>query len=121
MESEQVKTQLADVQGKYDIASKDYEETSEKYEGIRQEYEAIQSRIETLEKEIEEARNNLTDTSVLRGKLEGEINVLKEQIHSATDNAAHLQTRKVNLNSQIAQKDTEKQEILAKKRKSMNR
>lgn len=115
LESEQVKTQLADVQGKYDIASKDYEETSEKYEGIRQEYEAIQSRIETLEKEIEEARNNLTDTSVLRGKLEGEINVLKEQIHSATDNAAHLQTRKVNLNSQIAQKDTEKQEILAKK------
>ncbi len=34
LESEQVKTQLADVQGKYDIASKDYEETSQKYEGI---------------------------------------------------------------------------------------
>ncbi len=46
---------------------------------------------------MEQARAQLTDTSVLRGKLEGEIAVLQEKIRSIRGNEAHLQSRKETL------------------------
>ena len=112
LDSVRVRQQLTDVQEKYDIASRNLSDTTEKYEGIKAEYEAVESRIETIEEEIEELRSSLTDTSVLRGKLEGEINVLKEQIHSANDNAEHLLSRKETVSREIAEKDADKEDIL---------
>ena len=116
LEHKRLKDQLEDVEKKYGIASGDLKITSEKYEGIKAEYESIEKELENLEQEIEDARNNLTDTSVLRGKLEGEINVLKEQIHSAKDNAAHLDVRRNNVQAQIDEKNLDKQGILAEKK-----
>ena len=70
---------------------------------------------EALEQAIEEARTSLTDTNVLRGKLEGEINVLKEQINSAQSNTSHLHTRQETIKTQINEKEKEKQSILDEK------
>ena len=58
----------------------DLKEITQRYEGIKEEYDQIQGEIERLDKSIEEARSTLTDTGLLRGRLEGQINVLKEQI-----------------------------------------
>ena len=115
LEHNRLKEQLASVEEKYGIAEKDLSATGEKYEGIKEEYEKVQSRIEQLEAAIEEARTNLTDTSVMRGKLEGEINVLKEQIHSAQDNEVHLKTRQKNVQAEIEEKDVDKNRILKEK------
>lgn len=77
---------------KYNLASTELGETGEKYEGIKEEYERIQQEIESLDTAIEAAREQLTDTGLMRGKLEGEINVLKEQINSAHGSENHLTT-----------------------------
>ena len=116
LEHNRLKEQLSSVEEKYGIATKDLEQTSTKYEGIKEEYERIQAEIESLEQSIEEARTNLTDTSVLRGKLEGEINVLKEQIHSAGDNEQHLKNRQANVQAEIDLKNVDKAQILAEKK-----
>ena len=116
LENNRIKEQLETVEGKYKIASNDYEETNEKYEGAKAEYEKIQAEIEYLEECIENARNTLTDTSVLRGKLEGEINVLKEQINSAKGNEGHFLTRKEALSKEIEEKQSDKDKILEEKR-----
>ena len=115
LENVRVRQQLSDVEGKLNIASGDLEETTSKYEQIKDEYEQIQSRIELLDQEIEAARATLTDTGVMRSKLEGEINVLKEQIHSAEGNEEHLQTRIRNIQEQIAERTAEKDRILGDK------
>ncbi len=115
LEHNRLKEQLKDLEEKYGIASHDLQNTTDKYENIKQEYENIEKELEELEAAIEFARNNLTDTSVLRGKLEGEINVLREQIKSAGDNAAHLQNRKNTVKNEIAEKNVDKDGILAKK------
>ncbi len=116
LEHNRLKEQLSSVEEKYNIASKDLETTGNKYEGIKEEYEHIQNEIESLEQAIEEARTNLTDTSVLRGKLEGEINVLKEQIHSAGDNEQHLKNRQANVQAEIDTKNVDKEQILQEKK-----
>ena len=116
LENVRVRQQLNEVDGKLKIASGDLEETTRKYEQIKDEYEQIASRIELLDQEIEAARATLTDTGVMRSKLEGEINVLKEQIHSAEGNEEHLQTRIRNIQEQIDERTAEKEQILAEKK-----
>ena len=116
LENVRVRQQLNEVGGKLEIAGGDLEETTRKYEQIKDEYEQIQSRIELLDQEIETARATLTDTGVMRSKLEGEINVLKEQIHSAEGNEEHLQNRIRSIQAQIGERTTEKDAILAEKK-----
>ncbi|MCR5756157.1 MAG: chromosome segregation protein SMC [Acetatifactor sp.] len=115
LENNRIREQLLSVEEKYGIASTDLQETSEKYESIKEEYEQIQAEIEALDEAIETARTNLTDTGLLRGKLEGEINVLKEQINSAKGSETHLNNRKNALQEDISAKEEEKKGILAEK------
>ena len=115
LEHNRLKEQLNSVEEKYGLAEKELALTGERYEGIKAEYENIQAEIETLEEAIEQARSSLTDTGMLRGKLEGEINVLKEQIRSAEDNEKHFQTRRQNVQTQIDEKNVDKEHILSEK------
>lgn len=94
LESEKTRAQLSDTEEKYRIADGDLKDTTTRYEGIKEEYDRIAAQIEALERQMEQARAQLTDTSVLRGKLEGEIAVLQEKIRSIRGNEAHLQSRK---------------------------
>ena len=116
LENVRVRQQLEDVDGKLHIANGDLEDTTRQYEQIKDEYEQIASRIEQLDQEIEAARATLTDTGVMRSKLEGEINVLKEQIHSAEGNEEHLQTRIRSIDGQINERNVEKEQILTEKK-----
>lgn len=115
LENVRVRKQLEEVEGKLHIAGGDLDETTQKYESIKEEYEQIQGQIEMLEQAIEEARSTLTDTGMMRSKLEGEINVLKEQIHSAEGNEEHLQSRIRSIQSQIDEREKEKEGILLEK------
>ena len=116
LENKRLREQLASAEEKYNLASTELGETGEKYEGIKEEYERIQQEIESLDVAIEAAREQLTDTGLMRGKLEGEINVLKEQINSAHGSENHLNNRKAALEEEIAGKEQEKQDILIDKK-----
>ena len=116
LENKKLREQLSSMEEKYNLASNELNETSEKYEGIKEEYERIQQEIESLDVAIEAAREQLTDTGLMRGKLEGEINVLKEQINSAHGSENHLNNRKAALEEEIAGKEQEKQDILTDKK-----
>ena len=115
LENQRLQEQLKDAQEKYDIASEDLENTSKQYENIKEEYEKIEGQITLLDETIEKNRSALTDTSMLRGKLEGEINVLKEQIHSARNNEEHLKQRREAVLNEIVAKNQDKEGILSDK------
>ncbi len=115
LENARLKEQLGAVEEKYGIASADLSEVSGKYEGIKEEYERIQAEIESLDEAIEQARSTLTDTGMMRGRLEGEMNVLKEQINSAKGNETHLTNRRNALQEEIAAKEKDKESILQEK------
>lgn len=107
LENAHTTEQLDGVNEKLKIAEDEYQENSSRFENIRQEYDEMQLKIEELEKSIEETRNSLSNTSSIRTKLVGEINVLKEQINSAKNNMEHFKTRMNSLGENIGQKEQE--------------
>ncbi len=115
VENVSIKEQLDAADEKRRIANGDLEDTTSKYEHIKEEYEQIEGRLELLDASIESARATLTDTGVMRSKLEGEMNVLKEQIHSAQGNEEHLRTRIQTLQTSMQEKMQEKESILQQK------
>lgn len=115
LEHNRLKEQLSAAEEKYASAAGELESTGKKYESIKEEYEKIEKDIEMLEQTIEQARTSLTDTSVLRGKLEGEINVLKEQLHSAGENEQHLKRRQASVQAEIDAKNLDRDKIQQEK------
>ncbi len=116
LENRRLQEQLLDVSEKLEIAGGDLERTRSGYEKIKAEYERIQQEIEQLDTAIEKERISLTDTSVLRGKLEGEIGVLKEQIKSARSNEEHFGARKETVTRDMDARLLDKEGILADKK-----
>ncbi len=115
LENLHLQEQLSAANEKYQIASDDLAETSKRYEQIKEEYEKIQAEIEQLDAAIEQERNTITDTSVMRGRLEGEINVLKEQIKSAQSNEEHFLSRQQAIQKEIDDRNLDKEGILKDK------
>ena len=117
LEHERLNKELAQAEEKYQIASAQFADANAQYENIKAEYDATTQAIEACEATIEENRNLLSESSVLRGKLEGQINVYKEQIHSAENNEQHFHTRKESVEKEIAAKEAEKADLLKDKDK----
>ena len=115
LENNRLREQLASAEEKYNLASSDLADTTERYEQIKEEYQQIQEEIENLDAAIEEARSSVTDAGLMRGKLEGEMNVLKEQINSAKGSETHLTNRRNTLQEEIAAKEKDKEELLQEK------
>ncbi len=109
MEVERIAGQLGEVGEKYQIADAQLKEANQTYENIKVEYEKLEGDMGAMDEEINSLRDRLNNTTVLKGKLEGQVNVLKEQIHTAELTGEHLAER-------LASIDREKQERLESKR-----
>ena len=117
LENERVTVALDDVDSKLNIASNDLNAHQEKFNSIKEQYEEIKETILQLEKDIEETRGTLSNTSNVRTKLEGEINVLKEQIKASKNNVEHFNSRLESIAHDISEKENEKSTILESKGK----
>ena len=115
LENDRMRNQLTSLEEKQQIATGDLEESTLKYETLKVEYESIQNELTELEETIEKDRATLNDTGMLRGKLEGEINVLKEQINSSKGNESHLNTRMDTVQGEISVREAEKNLIQEEK------
>lgn len=115
MDNERLKGLLEDASEKLSIAEKDLEEVGTRYDQARIDYDQAQARLDEIEKEIEEARNEMTSSSVLKEKLEGQLALLKEQIRSVTVGSEHFKVRKSEIEAEIAKAREEKEKVLTTK------
>ncbi len=83
LDMERNEVQCKETAEKYQIADAQLKETQKQFEQTRAEYENLTKQLEQTETEITETRNKISDCAVRKGKLEGEVNVLLEQIHTA--------------------------------------
>ncbi len=116
LENNHLEEQLEKTSENLIIAGKDLESVKMQYESIKDEYDKMQLEIEELDNVINEERASLSNTNVLRGKLEGEINVLKEQINSAKSNEEHFKTRQKSIKTLIDERNEEKNNLLTDKK-----
>ncbi len=119
MEVERIEGQLKDTEEKHRIAEGQLQASNESYENIRTEYERMEAELAQMEEDIASVRENLNNSTVLKGKLEGQINVLKEQIHTAELTDEHLKSRLSSIEREKAERlaskeryDEEKESLL---------
>ncbi|MCL2253494.1 MAG: chromosome segregation protein SMC [Lachnospiraceae bacterium] len=116
LEHNRLSEQIKNAGEKFDLAGNELKETSAKYEKIKVEYEEIDAELHLLEETIQKERDALTDTGLLRGKLTGEINVLKEQIIAGNRNEEHLGNRVRTVKGEIESKNIDREAIIADKK-----
>ncbi|MCR5669390.1 MAG: chromosome segregation protein SMC [Butyrivibrio sp.] len=115
VENKSQKQQFEEADKNFGIASEALESAKAAYEKTKEEYESIQKKIEELDKEIDEARAKITDSSVTKEKLEGQIGILKEKIKSASENDAHYKKRESDEKEKIEGKNKLREQYLAEK------
>ena len=93
LEVERIEAQLKEVEGKYHIADEESKEASQSYENIKSEYEKLEQDMASMDDKIASMREEMSQSTVTKGKLEGQINVLNEQIHTAEMTDEHLKSR----------------------------
>ncbi len=93
LETERIETQLKEVNKNYEIAGREYSETGESYERIKAEYEKLGQDMAEADEKINSIRESINHSAVSKGKLEGQIHVLEEQIRSAELTDEHMQSR----------------------------
>lgn len=115
LENERNLSELAKVKENEETILRDLTEARTTYEQTGQDYEAGRQQLSVLEEEIEAARNKITDASVVREKIEGDIKVFEEQIRAAAGNAEHFKNRKEAVSADIDRARREEEEILVRK------
>ncbi len=93
LESEKTERESREAEEKYRIAGQELAEANAAYEKIRSEYEELESAIADMDAKVESIRESIGNTSVTREKLEGQIQILTEQIHTAQMSEEHMQSR----------------------------
>ncbi len=86
--------QLAEIQEKYQIADRQLKEARAESDQAGAEYERLAGRLDQLEAEITGLRDDIRDCALEKGRLEGEVNVFIEQIHTARMSQEHYLNRK---------------------------
>ncbi len=113
IEVERIKEQLKDIEDKIVIAEDEFRETQGQYEETKSAYEALQNQTRDVEASMDEARSSLSQASVLSQRLEGEMNVLKEQIHSTEDTAIRIENRRQAVLAEIADRTSQQEQLQA--------
>lgn len=82
IETKAVKEQLKSVEEKNEIAIRDLENSKSDYNNYKEQYHELEAAIEEATDKIEETNSTINEADITKGKLEGEINLQKEQINS---------------------------------------
>ena len=93
LEADRLNEQISDTVKKQEVAENDLNEITKQYEESRIGYEKIAQNIEDMEKKIEEKREEIANATVFRGQIEGQINVLREQINTIKVTDEHFADR----------------------------
>lgn len=93
LETERLKEQITEIEGHLKRTEEELSETSARYAATKVEYEKIELQAEEMDDAIERAKNQLNETTLLKQQLTGQIELLKEQIHSARMNDEHYSKR----------------------------
>ncbi len=108
VEVEHLNEHLKEVEKNYNIANRQYEETTKEQEQIKEQYAALEEEMSILDEKINQIRDDQGNTTLMKGRLENQINLLNEQIHSAQVADESLFTRKTALEAEKEQRLAEK-------------
>lgn len=114
LESDAVRGQMQETEQKTQIVTEDLKRQKEAQEELKCQYEAYEQQILCLDQAIQESRQKRQDSIVEKNSLEGQVNVLKEQIHTEQLREEHIRERMETIGKECAQKQAQQQEVREK-------
>ena len=121
IENENNTRQLEELVSQEETAAKDLESARAENETLRARIEKMQEERRELESRIEKIRSRITDASIVRGRIEGDIKVLEEQIRGARQRCTRLTEQEKILRADIAERDTQERAISQEIRSAQER
>ena len=120
LETSRLKAEIASLDEKIQITKDELDATTAQYDNTKAEYEAIEVQTDEIDASLEQAKRQLNETTLLKQQLEGQIQVLKEQINTARMNDEHLAQRSIAIVAELEEREknlttlaTEKAELQA--------
>ncbi|MCD8223565.1 MAG: chromosome segregation protein SMC [Clostridiales bacterium] len=104
IESDNIDAQLKETKEKEQLVADDMAEAKTLSEQHKAEYDRLEQAVAGLEAQIGEKRTLSAQAEVLCGNLEGQINVLNEQINTENMNEEHIRSRREAIESDLAEK-----------------
>ncbi len=105
---------LSEIEEKKKIAQEQLASMNTSYEEEGKTYDDLQDKIQRIEQEIEETRGKITQASVVRKELEGNIKVYEEQIRSSSANIGRFDERIASISSEIESRIVLQEEVTAR-------
>lgn len=115
MEMGHIESQMQEISGTYDAASRELEEARESFERTKHEYEQLEQEIETLNEKIQSSREQSSQNALTKQQLESQIELLKEQIHTAEMNDEHYRSRIEAVREDLKQRKESKDAYLSER------
>lgn len=107
MENRRMTEELEVLDQKIKIAKQDLEETNNKMETAKKRCEKEEERLNSLKADISQMTQGISDEKVLKQRLEGEIKVLREQIHTEKIREDHFKANQQRMEQEIEEKNRE--------------
>lgn len=104
MDTENMGRQLEEVEKRQSLLSADIEVTREESGRLKEGYEKLEQDLAGMEARMNGDREALNRETVAKGSLEGQINVLNEQIHTEEMNEEHLRSRRSAITGELEAK-----------------
>lgn len=104
MESEEIRSQLQETQNRRQVLEGDLTDSRREDQEIKSRYEELEQKSAALEVRSSQNRDTYNKSIMEKGGLEGQINVLREQIHTEEANEEHLKSRRQAITGELSGK-----------------
>ncbi len=109
-ENEHTENLLKELEEKTKTAEHQLQETSGAYEKTKEEYERLEKELESLEQKMEALREETQGKALQKQQMEGQINVLNEQLLAGEQNQEHYESRLSAIAEELSKKEEAKKE-----------
>ena len=106
---------MKELEGKHRLAQGELDEAQKAYEQTKVEYDRLEQELEQLNHEMEALRSDSQEQALKRQQMEGQVNVLNEQILAGVQNEEHYQGRLASIEEELSGKKSSIKELQEEK------
>ena len=111
LESRQTEKDLLVLREKNETASAQLEDTNREYQQTKVEYDRLEQELEELNRQMDELREKTQQNALQKQQLEGQINVLNEQIQAGLQSDTHFKNRLEIVEEDLKQRQQARSEV----------
>ena len=116
LETQRQRDIISEIDEKIEIAETQMQETNDKYVLMKEDYASVEDEMDMIESLIDASKQQLNETTLLKQRLQNQIELLKEQIHSVHLSDEHYKQRETNISEGIRERNQTLETIQAQQK-----